>query len=961
MMNKSILALCVSAALLTACSSVNDEDARLADARERRATLAELDLQPSPLVKVELPKMEASDLKAAFHEVLGLDIPEEIKANIRQRVAILELLEAEEAQLNGTPGSHYYNEAIAALTAMIDQNPGGVGNDRLLYQLAKAYDLQGQQAQSFAAIERLIAEHPDNDYMLELQFRRAEILFSQKRYSEALASYSEVIATRDNNPFYHIGLYMHGWSLYKMEADEQALVSFTQLLDALIIAEFENIWTLDEMAMLIPKGDQQLLRETFDVMTLIFSYSPEGGGDSIAAHYDRQGERPYTYLNYQALGEFYLEKQRYTDSVDVYDEFVKRNPNHPGSVWFSKLKMDALVMGNFPTQLMEEKLKFAATYELNSPYWDDKSELNKQKITPVLMDLLQELAQNAHADAQAKRRIVDTAQNPTSAQKTAMADAYQQTARWYQLFLSNFPGHERSNEIMFYLAESYYETEQYRLAAKYFEQVAYQQENDPNGAEAAYALILSQEKLLAQLRSAPAISENNILLQEYKAQFILRYGDDPRSTMVQNDIIQEFFKEGEYEKALLYANSALENDPRLTLEERISALLVIGHSHFAMEDYKQAEMSYEKLLVKYDHTLKRYSNINDRLAASIYRQAEEAIEAGELQQAVDHFARIIRKAPDSPIRLNAQYDMATYLLEMEQWHNAIDQLHEFRVLYPNHRLSKELLTKLAFAYQQTEQWEQAANYLKMIWSEKPQSEETREMLWLAAETYEKAGNRYQALRSYRVYAHTYPQPLSVNMEAQYKMSEFYRENGDTEKREFWLQKLIASDNKAGEQRSDRSKYLAAMASINFAEQAMDQFSQTKLTLPLAKSLKKKRALLDTALAEYNKTLSYGVAEFTTKANYQIGAIYNQLAADLMNSQRPQGLDELELEQYDILLEEQAFPFEDKAIAIHEQNVQRSWNGMYNEWIQESFTALSKLLPGRYDKQEVIVEVVDEFY
>ncbi|WP_394172421.1 tetratricopeptide repeat protein [Thalassotalea litorea] len=960
-MNKSLLALTISAVLLSACSSLNEDDVRLADAKERRSTLAQLDLQPSPLVKVELPKMEASDLKTAFHEVLKLDIPEDVKANIRQRLAILELLEAEEAQLNGVPGNQYYNEAIAALTDMINQNPGGVGNDRLLYQLAKAYDLQGQQQQSFDTITRLIEEHPDNPYRLELQFRQAEILFSQQRYSEALTSYTSVVQTQENNPFYHIGLYMQGWSFYKIEADEQALVSFTKLLDALIIAEFDNIWTIDEMALLIPKGDQQLLRETFDVMTLIFSYSPEGGGDSIAAHYDRMGERPYTYLNYQDLGNFYLDKQRYTDSVDVYDEFVKRNPNHPGSVWFSKLKMDALVMGNFPTQLMDEKLKFAATYELNSPYWQDKSEINKEKITPVLMDLLQELAQNAHAEAQAKRRIVTAAKNPTNAQVNEMAEAYQQTARWYQLFLSNFPGHERSNEIMFYLAESYYETEQYRLAGKYFEIVAYQQEGDPNGPEAAYALILSQEKLLATLRSAPAISENNVLLQDYKAQFILHYGNDPRSTMVQNDIIQEFFREGEYEKALLYANNALQNDPRLTLEERISALLVIGHSRFAMEDYKEAEMTYERLLVKYDHTLKRYNNINDRLAASIYRQAEVAVEQENLQQAVDHFARIIRKTPDSPIRVNAQYDMASYLMEMEQWYKAIDQLHEFRVLYPNHKLSEDLLTKLAFAYQQTEQWEQAANYLKMIWAEKPNSDETREMLWLAAETYEKAGNRYQAMRSYRVYAHTYPQPLSVNIEAQYKMSEFYRENGDTDKREFWLKKLIASDNKAGEQRSNRSKYLAAMASITFAEQAMDEFSATKLTLPLANSLKKKRALLDTALSEYNKTLSYGVADFTTQANFQIGAIYNQLASDLMNSQRPGGLDELELEQYDILLEEQAFPFEDKAIAIHEQNVQRSWNGMYNEWIQESFTALSELLPGRYDKQEVIVEVVDEFY
>ena len=104
-----------------------------------------------------------------------------------------------------------------------------------------------------------------------------------------------------------------------------------------------------------------------------------------------------------------------------------------------------------------------------------------------------------------------------------------------------------------------------------------------------------------------------------------------------------------------------------------------------------------------------------------------------------------------------------------------------------------------------------------------------------------------------------------------------------------------------------------------------------------------------------------MAEFTTQASFRIGEIYAQLSRDLMDSQRPNGLDELELEQYEILLEEQAYPFEEKSIEIHQANAQRSWKGTYDQWVKRSFDALAKLLPGRYNKQETRLEVSHEIH
>jgi hypothetical protein len=71
----------------------------------------------------------------------------------------------------------------------------------------------------------------------------------------------------------------------------------------------------------------------------------------------------------------------------------------------------------------------------------------------------------------------------------------------------------------------------------------------------------------------------------------------------------------------------------------------------------------------------------------------------------------------------------------------------------------------------------------------------------------------------------------------------------------------------------------------------------------------------------------------------------------MASQRPRKLNKMEREQYDVLLEEQAFPFEEKAAEIHTLNVQRASKDHQDPWIQRSADALRQLRPGLYKKAE----------
>jgi hypothetical protein len=119
--------------------------------------------------------------------------------------------------------------------------------------------------------------------------------------------------------------------------------------------------------------------------------------------------------------------------------------------------------------------------------------------------------------------------------------------------------------------------------------------------------------------------------------------------------------------------------------------------------------------------------------------------------------------------------------------------------------------------------------------------------------------------------------------------------------------------------------------------------------------------MEDVIKVYTTAADYGVAEVTTAATFRLGEVYEQFSTDLMESERPGNLDEAALEQYDLLLEEQMFPFEEKAIDLYKANAARAANGVYDEWVKRSFDRLAGLMPARYAKMERSEDVVTALY
>ena len=342
----------------------------------------------------------------------------------------------------------------------------------------------------------------------------------------------------------------------------------------------------------------------------------------------------------------------------------------------------------------------------------------------------------------------------------------------------------------------------------------------------------------------------------------------------------------------------------------------------------------------------------DNLAASIYKQAEQANEAQDYRAAAGHFLRIAERAPTSSIRPAAEYDAAAALMKLQDWTAAAGVLDAFRAAFPEHELNAEATKQLAFVYREGGETSLAAGEYERVAAEAADPELEREALLSAGELYEQASDVSRALGVYERYLAEFTQPVDVAVETRFKVAEMHRARADQLKYHEHLAALVAADAAAGSERTDRTRYLAAQAGLVLAEPRYAAFNAVQLVQPFEQNLARKRELMDAALQAFEDLLPYEVGEVTTAATFHMAEIYSSFSRSLLDSERPTDLSAAELVEYEEVLEEQAFPFEERAIEVHEANVDvMIAAGLYNRWVEQSFARLAALVPGRYAKEE----------
>jgi hypothetical protein len=189
------------------------------------------------------------------------------------------------------------------------------------------------------------------------------------------------------------------------------------------------------------------------------------------------------------------------------------------------------------------------------------------------------------------------------------------------------------------------------------------------------------------------------------------------------------------------------------------------------------------------------------------------------------------------------------------------------------------------------------------------------------------------------------------VETRFKIAELYRVTHDEAAHHGQLREIVEIDGAAGHERTDRMRYLAARSALILAQGLYHRFGEVELVQPFEPNLRKKQRRMDAALEAFGELVDYEVGEVTAAATFYIAEVYFDFSQALMESERPADLYAADVQDYEMVLEEEAFPFEEQAIEVHEKNLELMAAGIYNSWIEKSLGKLADLVPGRYAKFE----------
>ncbi|MDX1480937.1 MAG: tetratricopeptide repeat protein [Woeseiaceae bacterium] len=862
----------------------------------------------------------------------------ELRAEAMRRLGDLELDAMESAALADSIDTAATQNAVELFTELLEAYPDYRRNDTVLYQLARAYETGGRMDESLAVLDDLVSRYPDTEHLHEVQFRRGEMLFLRKRYEEAEGAYRDVVAFGEASRFYEQSLYKLGWTQFKLARHEQSLRPFFDLLDRKI-GDIELDDGEDRLTAL-GRAERELVEDTFRVLSISFSYM--NAAASITEYLASRGQPSYGWVIYLNLGDLYLDKERYVDAAETFDAFSARNPDHPKAPLLHVEVIEAYRDGGFPSLVLDAKKAFVERYGMDQPFWTINAPEHNTAAVAHLKANLTDLAQYYHAEAQKNGKRAD----------------YREAALWYRKFLDYFPDETDSANTNFLLAEILFESGDHRGATDEYERTAYAYPPHERSSEAAYAAILAYREHERSLSGEARAAWHQRYLDS-GLRFGETYPGHPEAAAVLTTVAEDLFASGEFDLALAVAQTVVTREPPVQADLGRTAWTVVAHAQFDLGRFADAESAYYRLrpLIPANESAAR-DEIDARIASSIYKQGELARDRGDLETAVVHFTRIAEAVPDSEIRATAEYDAAAALIAMQAWSRATGVLEAYRRNFPDSEYADDISAKLAVTYQASGRAAEAAGEYERM-AEAPSSDESlrREALWKAAELYRDGGQASSERRVLSAIVARYPRPVAESIEARYRLLQLAEMRNDSAAQSALLRDLVEADATAGAERSDRTRYLAAIASLQLAEPSRRSFVAMKLDQPLADSMKLKRSLMENVLEAYTDAAAYGVAAVTTAATYRLGEVYQQMGRDLMASERPAELDELALEQYELLLEEQAYPFEEKAIELFEANAARAANGVYDEWVVRSYQALATLMPARYAKLERSEDVV----
>ncbi|WP_192497307.1 tetratricopeptide repeat protein [Halospina sp. K52047b] len=794
----------------------------------------------------------------------------------------------------------------------------------LLYEAARASDIAGQPRRSVGYLERILEQHGNSQFMAEAAFRTGEHRFSQGRYADAAEAFR---AAREHGPdddFRNDSLYMLGWSRFLNDEAMKAAGLFLVFMD-----RYHDQGT--GFASVSGKDAEQVA-DAQRVLSLIATY--DRGPETLARVLDAHGDRPYVATLYDHLLRFLRERGDHQGSVATAEAFRARYPDHAAApAMLTEVVESWRLAGN------TERMRDAMAEAVEAHAEPDAMAALDRPVRRQVMGYLRALGVWHYTRGQALEGGESRSHYRQASQRLRQ---YADRAGRFRMEADAMG--TGAGYMVLLAGDAALRGGRIAQAAGLYECAAWSEPPFPGAGEAAYALVQLRQDQWHRQEDADA---RNRLIADAR-RFVQDFPWYADINGVRQTLANRLYEAGRYTEARGVARTLVDADA--TDDQHRAGWILLGHLRTDAEEYANAASAWAEVRKLTPEEDDRLADFRERHGLALYREAQRLAAGEQSEQARTWFQKAYRAAPGTDVAASARYDETGLVLELAQWDEAIRLLQTFRQRFPEHELAPGAGERIVHAHRQAGRPGKAADAMLATDPDDLDPEERWSRQLRAARYYREAGRLPDAVALYERYLADGTDHLGGHAFQQERRHELAMMQKTLEREE-----ALAGTHRAiveaedGAEGTARSARLASRSALWLGRRAADVFGRIELGAPLEESLARKRDVLSESLEWFRRAERFGIAETATESTYRMAELYRQLAQDVLDSERPSGLTDLQANQYEMLLEEEAYPFEEKAIELHQRNQQRIPEGHWTGWVSRSLDSLADLFPARYER------------
>ena len=671
-------------------------------------------------------------------------------------------------------------------------------------------------------------------------------------------------------------------------------------------------------------------------MSITFSYLD--GAKSLDEFVARRGHMPYAWLLYSRLGDLYVDKQRYQDAATTYRAFVSRDPVDEHAPTLSMSAIEAYRKGGFADLMLQGKLEYVQRYGFDARRSGrGASTRDYPQVVEQLKTNLKDVAQYYHA----------------TAQKTKKAEDYAAAAHWYRGYLSFFPDDPDSAATNYLLADALFESHQYagcgqRVRAHRLRLSRAMRGRPRPATRRWWPIRRTRSACAAEARSRQCTARHRfgpeIRADLSGASGKRRGADARRAGPVRR---RRSGARGAEPRRRCWRARRRSTPPSSASpgpsSARSASIRPTTHRPRIAFTHALACRGAERSRARRPHRAARRGGVQTgRGQAQGRRPGRRGARTSCASRSV---------APGSKIVATAQYDAAASLINAQAVGPARSRCwRPIAAIIRRASTRRTSTRKLAVAY---------------VAGRPCRRRPPREFERIAANPHEdprggargasrappictqKSGRqRAQHARCSSGWCASIPTPVPDAIEVRQRLLDAPPSPAISSARRYWQREIVKADASAGAG-AHRSHQIPGGAARSWrwpSRRAMPSAHQAGGAAEAEPGGQEARPWKPRSRPT-RRWLQYQVAETTTAATYETAELYRTLAHDLLHSERPKKLSSDELEQYDSLLEEQAYPFEEQAISIHEINAKRTVDGVYDDSVRKSFAGAGRAQAG----------------